>query len=174
MEGKPKAASRAVLALSAVVIALVAGLAGFGIAAIAPGGADAPQQEDAQPAAQPAAEAPGEDSAAACEHAWQTLYAVEDSPAETHVEQVDAVTEEVTELRTVCNVCRTPLDDAVAHREQTGHDYTTNVPWTSTVTTSPAHEETVVDAPATHSDTPVLQWCPLCGETQGLPDDAAE
>lgn len=83
-------------------------------------------------------------------HTWKPVYEEVSTEAKTHTEHVEATYKEVTELETLCNVCKQDVTGhAREHSEQTGHEgFTTNVPVEKAVVDVPAHDETVTDSPA--------------------------
>lgn len=106
-------------------------------------------------------------------HDWQTNWEIQVTPAETHVEHHDAVIGSETTYHTVCNICNEICDDAQAvanHKATTGHDsgYTSNVPITNDVITTPAWDETVVDTPESQELVPNGEICTICKETRNV------
>lgn len=164
-EQQPPAAARKVPAplLAAAGAAALAAVCAVGLMAGAgAGGSTAGNVADPEPAAEapqiavpddgPASDAAGKAAEAQSEisHTWRPVYEEAAAEAKTRVEHVEATYKEVTELETLCNVCKEDVTGhAAEHSEQTGHEgFTTNVPVQKTVVDVPAHDETVTDAPA--------------------------
>ena len=164
-EQQPPAAARKVPAplLAAAGAAALAAVCAVGLMAGAgAGGSTAGNVADPEPAAEapqiavpddgPASDAAGKAAEAQSEisHTWRPGYEEAAAEAKTRVEHVEATYKEVTELETLCNVCKEDVTGhAAEHSEQTGHEgFTTNVPVQKTVVDVPAHDETVTDAPA--------------------------
>lgn len=110
----------------------------------------------------------GDVAQAACEHEWRTLGLFEQTDAVVRTEEIPEVTEVVDVPHTVCNTCFAIVDgETEAHTEQTGHaGFSTDVPIPTTVVTREASTEEVVEQPAEQRFTPVLDWCPICGQTR--------
>ena len=103
-----------------------------------------------------AAEARAEAEAKAAD-ASQTYWTAEETPAKTETVHRPAETETVTEMHTVCNTCKSNIDDdPQGHIDQTGHaGFTRNVPVSYIRYKTQARDETVEVEPAKHY---AVQW----------------
>lgn len=122
-------------------------------------GAEQAAQAQAAIAAQKAAaaaEARAEAEAKAADAA-QTYWTAEETPAKTETVHRPAETETVTEMHTVCNTCKSNIDDdPQGHIDQTGHaGFTRNVPVSYIRYKTQARDETVEVEPAKHY---AVQW----------------
>lgn len=124
-------------------------------------GAEQAAQAQAAIAAQKAAaaaEARAEAEAKAkAADAAQTYWTAEETPAKTETVHRPAETETVTEMHTVCNTCKSNIDDdPQGHIDQTGHaGFTRNVPVSYIRYKTQARDETVEVEPAKHY---AVQW----------------
>lgn len=181
--GMPAAAKISLIAAALIATAL---LAGTGAAALAGSRGPAAPEPDATPIEEPPAiEDVGEDAAGAeqaaqaqaaiaaqkaaaaagaraeaeakAADAAQTYWTAEETPAKTETVHRPAETETVTEMHTVCNTCKSNIDDdPQGHIDQTGHaGFTRNVPVSYIRYKTQARDETVEVEPAKHY---AVQW----------------
>lgn len=122
-------------------------------------GAEQAAQAQAAIAAQKAAAAAGAraEAEAKAADAAQTYWTAEETPAKTETVHRPAETETVTEMHTVCNTCKSNIDDdPQGHIDQTGHaGFTRNVPVSYIRYKTQARDETVEVEPAKHY---AVQW----------------
>ncbi len=162
--------------LACAAVAAVVG-AGIATAALLPSSQAADQRAAALEEQLAAAEQehPEDAAQAACAHEWRTLGLFEEKEAVTHTEEVPEITEVIDVPHTICNTCYAIVDgETEAHTAATGHaGFSTDVPIATTVVTQEAYTEEVVDEPAEQRFTPVLEWCPICGDVQAVPETEA-
>lgn len=163
------ASRRAAAFLACAVVAAVLGAA-IATAALLPASQEADRRAGELEQQLAAAEQgqPADAAQAACEHEWRTLGLLEQTDAVVRTEEIPEVTEVVDVPHTVCNTCFAIVDgETEAHTEQTGHaGFSTDVPIPTTVVTQEASTEEIIEQPAEQRFTPVLDWCPICGETR--------
>lgn len=135
---------------------------------------DGHPEEGLAPAPQQSQQTPSADAGGAVgplhEHVWVADYELETTDAVAETIHHEAVVEEVTEDRTVCNVCLEPIDGQVeAHQAATGHTgVSEGVPVTVERTVSEAWDEVVEKAPASSALVSRTETCTQCGEQRPI------